>query len=96
MRLILVPSAYYHNYQNLPERLSEKYRELNFQNHCYLRIALDNFFQSKWDTKIQRPAYRNLSKVELNKVIQLLKSYYDNKKMLLDHNKNSLYFRGKL
>ena len=64
---MLFSSEYYHTYQNLPEKLTEKYTDLNFQNHCYLRIALDNIFQAKWDTKIKRPAYRNLSKKNYQK-----------------------------
>ena len=93
---MLFSSEYYHTYQNLPEKLTEKYSELNFQNHCYLRIALDNTFQAKWDTKIKKPAYKNLSKEELSKVIVLLKSYFEDKELLLNHNVNSLRFRGKL
>jgi len=34
-------------YQSLPEKLVEQYTDLNFENHCYLRIALDNTFQAK-------------------------------------------------
>jgi len=93
---MLFSSEYYHTYQNLPEKLTKKYADLNFQNHCYLRIALDNTFQAKWDTKIKKPAYKNLNKEELSKVIILLKAYFDDKELLLKHNLNSLRFRGKL
>lgn len=93
---MLFTNEYYHSYQNLPEKLTEKYSDLNFQNHCYLRIALDNAFQTKWDTIINRPAYKNLSKEELSKVIILLKAYLEDKELLLNNNVNSLTFRGKL
>ena len=86
---------YYKAYQNLPEKLAEQYSDLNFENHCYLRIALDNTFEGKWDTFLKRPAYKNLSDSEKSIVRQLLKSYESNKSLLLEHNKNSLKWRKK-
>ncbi|MEM6517352.1 MAG: acetyltransferase [Bacteroidota bacterium] len=86
---------YHETYQNLPEELPKIYPDLNFDNHCYLRIALDNTFKAKWDTKIKRPAYKNLNKPQLEQVLLLLNRYKTDSGLLLRHNKNSLRWRGK-
>jgi len=87
---------YYDTYQNLPEELVNVYPNLNFDNHCYLRIALDNTFEAKWDTVIDRPAYKNLSLDNTDKVLRLLKDYKTDKQLLLEHNRNSLKWRKKM
>jgi len=84
---------YYDTYQNLPEELVNIYPNLNFENHCYLRIALDNTFQTKWDTVIDRPAYKNLSPSKMDKVLKLLKHYKTDYKQLVEHNRNSINWR---
>ncbi len=86
---------YYNFYEMLPEKLAEKYTELPFDNHCYLRIALDNMVHTKWDTVILRPAYKNLSLEQRNEVIRLLKVYLHDESLLLLHNKQSLQYRKK-
>ena len=87
--------GYFQAYQHLPETLVAQYPQLNFDNHCYLRIALDNTFQAKWDTKIKRPAYKNLNEEALKQVIALLETYRTDKHLLLTHNQNSLNWRKK-
>ncbi|UZO80012.1 acetyltransferase [Aquimarina sp. ERC-38] len=87
--------AYYNTYQHLPEELAKQYTNLRFDNHCYLRIALDNTFKAKWDTVLKRPAYKNLSATEREEVLNLLKTYKTNEALLQEHNKNSLEWRGK-
>lgn len=82
-------------YQSLPEKLAEHYPQLNLDNHCYLRIALDNTFKARWDTVISRPAYKNLNEKQINKLRALLNSYFNNKELLLEHNQNSLRWRNK-
>ena len=84
---------YFEVYQGLPEKLVAIYPEFNFDNHCYLRIALDNTFNAKWDTVLKRPAYRNTSEQERTNLLKLLKHYKTNKTLLLEHNKNSLQWR---
>ena len=83
----------YEAYQGLPEKLASHYINLNFDNHCYLRIALDNTLGVKWDTKISRPAYRNLTMEQLNSVIHLLRRYFYDEALLLQHNTRSLEYR---
>lgn len=80
-------------YFSLGTKLEETYPHLNFKNHCYWRIALDNVFSSKWDAKLQRPAYKNLDFAHLKQVVQLLQAYCLDKELLLKHNLHSLNYR---
>ena len=86
---------YYEAYQNLPEKLAEFYKELSFDNHCYLRIALDNVYNQKWDTVLKRPAYKNISKEKREVLLSLLKLYFEDKVLLLAHHRNSLRYRNR-
>ena len=86
---------YIETYQNLPEKLTEIYPDLNFENHCYLRIALDNAVRAKWDTVLKRPAYKNLNQLQLQEVLSLLHKYQTDKSLLLHHNTLSLKWRQK-
>ncbi|SHJ11896.1 hypothetical protein [Aquimarina spongiae] len=86
---------YYDVYEMLPEKLAEKYPELSFDNHCYLRIALDNMASTKWDTVILRLAYKHLSLEQRKEIIRLLKAYFYDKSLLLRHNQQSLQYRKK-
>lgn len=88
--------SYYNIYKNLPEKLVEIYPDLNFENHCYLRIALDTIFKTKWDIKMNRPAYKNLNKSQLEELLTLLNQYKTDKELLLKHNKQSLLWRKNL
>lgn len=83
-------------YLQIPEALVQKYGELNFENHCYLRIALDNVVGTKWDTRIARPAYKNLTTKQRALVIAYLSNYLDDKATLLSHHMISMAYRGKL
>ena len=87
--------AYQNAYLGLPEELAAKYPDLNFDNHCYLRIALDNTLGAKWDSQITRPAYKNLDGSQLNEVRELLRKYKEDRELLLRHNAKSLGFRKK-
>ena len=86
---------YYETYQGIPEDLAKQYNDLPLDNHCYLRIGLDHVFQDKWDNKLKRPAYKNITKSKLNELLYILKKYKTDKKLLLNHNKESLQFRKK-
>jgi len=88
-------TAYQKAYLGLPEQLAKYYKDLNFHNHCYLRIALDNTVGCKWDTKISRPAYKNSTKEQLDNVLALLRRYQTDRALLLRHNEISLTYRGK-
>ena len=70
--------------------------ELNFRNHCYLRIAYDNTINNKWDNVVAKPFIKNASEDQLNNVVGLLKNYTINKDLLIEHNLLSLAFRQKI
>jgi hypothetical protein len=82
-------------YFGLGNELPEIHKHLNFENHCYWRIALDNTLSAKWKDVIPAPAYKNLTKEQFSHVIQLLKSYKVDEELLLKHNCISLMYRGK-
>ena len=67
--------------------------ELNFRNHCYLRIAYDNTVQNKWDLVLKKPFTKYANQDQLENVINLLDTYMLDKNKLLEHNKNSLTYR---
>ena len=81
----------------LSNLLDEQYsKELNFRNHCYLRIAYDNSVSNKWDNVIPKPFVKHANDEQLKNVLMLLNSYVSNKQLLLKHNILSLQFRKKL
>lgn len=81
----------------LSNLLDEQYsKELNFRNHCYLRIAYDNSVSNKWDNVIPKPFVKHSNDEQLKNVLMLLNSYVSNKQLLLNHNILSLQFRKKL
>jgi len=82
-------------YFSLGNELAELHKHLNFENHCYWRIALDNTLSAKWKDVISAPAYKYLTEEQFQQVIQLLKSYKEDEELLLKHNKISLELRGK-
>lgn len=67
--------------------------ELNFRNHCYLRIAFDNTINEKWDLKVKKPFVKFASDAELKCVLLLLNKYLSDKNSLLSDNEKSLLFR---
>ena len=69
--------------------------ELNFRNHCYLRIAYDNAVNYKWDNVIAKPFIKNANEDQLNVALMLLNNYVTDKVMLNNHNLLSLKFRDK-
>ena len=70
--------------------------ELNFRNHCYLRIAYDNAVNNKWDNVIAKPFIKNANEDQLNSVVGFLKKYAINKDLLTKHNLLSLALRQKI
>ena len=80
----------------LSNLLDAKYAaELNFRNHCYLRIAYDNAVNNKWDNVIAKPFIKNANEDQLNVALMLLNNYMTDKVMLNNHNLLSLKFRDK-
>jgi len=82
-------------YFDLGAALPLHYPHLNFDNHCYWRIALDNTLFAKWKDVVPPPAYRNISEEQLDFVIHLLNTYKQDEQLLLEHNRISLGYRGK-
>lgn len=80
-------------YQGLPEQLAIHYKELPFDDHCYLRMALDNTFSAQWDTKIPKPAYKNLNQPQKKQVLQFLNQYKKDQALMLHHHRKSLEYR---
>jgi hypothetical protein len=68
-------------------------KELNFRNHCYLRIAFDATVNNKWDTKVGKPFIQYASDAQLQSALALLKGYLLDKQLLLIDNEKSLAFR---
>ncbi|PRP67750.1 acetyltransferase [Nonlabens agnitus] len=83
-------------YKELGNQLPLQYPNLNFKNHCYWRIALDQAVGDQWNQHISSPAYKNLSDQQLEDVVSHLKSYEQDEKLLDQHNRASLKWRGKL
>ncbi len=79
----------------LANELELQYSDLNFRNHCYLRIAYDNVLGAKWDTIIDRPFVSKASEDQVDQANRLLTLYKTNKELLIKHNKISLTFRIK-
>jgi len=84
-----------HLYFELGNQLPKIHQHLDFENHCYWRIALDNTLNAKWKDVVPAPAYKNISEEQLNHVIHLLESYKEDEQLLLEHNEISLAYRGK-
>ena len=82
--------------KKLSNQLDTQYNpELNFRNHCYLRIAYDNTVNNKWDITVKRPFTKYASEHQLETALNFLKLYLSDKKKLLNHNEISLAFRKK-
>jgi hypothetical protein len=79
----------------LAKDLEKQYTDLNFRNHCYLRIAYDNAVDNKWDTVVDRPFTKNANPIELSIANALLMMYKIDQELLLEHNKISLTYRQK-
>ena len=69
--------------------------QLNFKNHCYLRIAYDNTANNKWDNVIAKPFIKNANEEQLKNAVFLLNKYTSDRELLLKHNLVSLAFRKK-
>jgi hypothetical protein len=80
-------------YFQVAKKLERQYRHLQFEDHCYWRIALDNTLKAKWDDIIERPAYKNLPDSLFETVIKRLHSYLKDEELLLMHNEKSLAYR---
>ena len=67
--------------------------QLNFRNHCYLRIAFDASVENKWDLIIKKPFTKYANDSQLQNVINLLLLYKIDTIRLLQDNERSLMYR---
>ena len=82
--------------KRLSNVLDKKYdNELDFRNHCYLRIAFDVTINEKWDNKVTKPFVKYATIIQLKNVLTLLNRYITDKDSLLTDNQKSLMFREK-
>ncbi|MBC7643325.1 MAG: acetyltransferase [Flavobacterium sp.] len=82
--------------KKLSNFLDKQYNnELNFRNHCYLRIAYDNVTRDRWDKQIAKPFVKYASIEQLESVIEKLNKYTSDKLVLMSDNDKSLSFRSK-
>jgi hypothetical protein len=79
----------------LANELEGIYPDLNFRNHCYLRIAYDNAVDGKWNTVVNRPFTENANLIQLTRVKWFLGMYKTDKELLVKHNKISITYRKK-
>ncbi|MEM6316842.1 MAG: hypothetical protein AAF960_04190 [Bacteroidota bacterium] len=80
--------------RQLVANLVRQYPHLDFQNHCYRRIAYDNALGQKWTEQYQ-VFTAECTKVEMEAVIDKLERYKENQSVLLAENTASLRWRGK-
>lgn len=83
-------------YKDLGNGLRSIYPKKSFFNHCYWRISLDNAIGDRWTNHVKSPAYRNLTDQQLQDTIANLENYEHDERLLMEHNTNSLRWRGKL
>ena len=67
--------------------------QLNFRNHCYLRIAYDTTIADQWDAQVKKPFTKYASTEQLQNALALLNLYLVDETKLLADNQNSLLFR---
>ena len=85
------------NLKRLSNDLDSFYnKELNFRNHCYLRIAYDCTVDNKWDAIVQKPFIKFATNSQLNAATNLLNKYLIDKQQLLFDNEKSLAFRNQI
>lgn len=65
-------------------------------NHCFARIILDNLCGRPWREVIKAPAYKHLSPEQMQGAIELGQRYLVDPALCVEHNCNSLRYRGKL
>lgn len=59
-------------YKQIPEKILINYHnkyKISMRKNVILRVALDDYTGQRWDTKIDRPAYKNLSVESLRFVV---------------------------
>ena len=65
------------------------------EDHCFMRIFLDNACEGVWSEQIKSPAYRNASEPTLEQAIALAEAVAEDEADLWALNARSLAWRGK-
>ena len=87
------PKYYRNQITKLTNALPIMYPELNFENHCYRRIAYDNVLEEKWSDKYPGSFVVFASRDELIQAKDKLLLYLESKEALLKDNDFSLECR---
>ena len=64
-------------------------------DHCFQRIILDHVCGGVWYKYLDRPAYTNLTKDQVQRAVKLCEDIADGHKDLQKLNQQSLIWRGK-
>ena len=65
------------------------------EDHCFQRIILDHVCGGVWYEYLDRPAYKNLTKDQVQRAVKLCEDIADGHKDLQKLNQQSLIWRGK-
>ena len=65
------------------------------EDHCFQRIILDHVCGGVWYEYLDRPAYKNLTKDQVQRAVKLCEDIVDGHKDLQKLNQQSLIWRGK-
>ena len=90
-------SAYMHLTKNVLPILARSGRR-NWpvsEDHCFQRIILDHVCGGVWYEYLDRPAYKNLTKDQVQRAVKLCEDIADGHKDLQKLNQQSLIWRGK-
>lgn len=82
--------------KNYADELVAKYNHLVFDNHCYMRMAYDDVVKDKWDKKVEKPFYKNATKLQLQKAVGNMILMLSEQEWVHYLNRKSLVYRGKL
>ena len=78
----------------LPSKAATNSWPIRF-NHCFQRVCLDHVFQQPWRLHVSSPAYKNLTKDQLNQAILVAEGILRQPETLVSLNNQSLKWRGK-
>ena len=90
-------SAYLHLTKEVLPALARKGRR-NWpvsEDHCFQRIILDHICGGVWYEYLERPAYKNLTKDQVQRAVKLCEDIVEGNVDLQKLNQQSLIWRGK-
>ena len=66
------------------------------QDHCFMRVCLDDALQAKWDTVVQRPAIHHLTNIQLEEAVSSAERIVNDPALLVVLNEASLRRRREI